>query len=279
MPAAARNGQRDQAAAGSPADNLCCMSRPKLKRTSPKTTSSDATLSPASSSPASPSQVASRTGSAAPRVEAGQGSEPVGWSPRARRIASVLLSLHLVAVIAAPLSFATRANPTEPPSPAVDPLVQVVRPYIDSAHLHHGYAFFAPNPPAASSLLRYRVERAEGPAVEGVLPDLRTQWPRLYYHRHFMLSEQLSSRFIPSTPPPGADPQAEAVWRRQREPFQRIWTSFENHLLSKHQGQTVRLQFYDHRPPGVDEALEGIPLNSPHLYRPREDGWPEGPQP
>lgn len=186
----------------------------------------------------------------------------------------MLLLLHLGVVILAPLAFATRPNPAEAPSPAVLPLVRLAQPYMDAAYLNHGYAFFAPNPPAASALLRYRVEFDDDrPPIEGVLPDLESHWPRLYYHRHFMLSEQLSARFVPATPPPGRGPHVQQ-WKAQRAEYEKLLNSFRQHLLNEYDGDRVHLSFYDHRPPGVDEFRRGVPLNSPDLYRPRPDRPP-----
>ena len=56
--------------------------------------------------------------------------------PTATRVPGLVL--HLAAVILAPLAFATR------PSPAIGPMLQLAEPYIDAAHMNHGYAFFAP---------------------------------------------------------------------------------------------------------------------------------------
>jgi len=192
----------------------------------------------------------------------GEGESP-GWTANQRRLASLAVVLHLAAVILAPLAFATR------PSPAIGPMLQLAEPYIDAAHMNHGYAFFAPNPPGASSLLRYRVEFDDGrEPITGVLPDRREHWPRLFYHRHFMLSEQLSARWVPAEQPADADPHQ---WKMQRAAYLKAWRSFENHLLKKHDGARVTMEFYDHRPPGVIEALNGKQLNSPDLYRPRSD--------
>jgi hypothetical protein len=184
-----------------------------------------------------------------------------------RRLVSLLICFHLAAVALAPLAFSTR------PSPAIIPVFGLVQPYAEAVHINHGYAFFAPNPPAASSLLRYEVKFDDGrPTIVGVVPDRRVHWPRLYYHRHFMLSEQLSAKWAPPEPPADVDPRP---WKAQREAYLEAWRSFENHLLQKHGGSTVTMEFFDHRPPSPPESLDGKPLNSPDLYRPRSERYAE----
>ena len=54
---------------------------------------------------------------------------------------------------------------------------------------NHGYHFFAPEP-GDSTLLAYEAHRADGTVVSGRIPN-RDIVPRLLYHRHFMLTEQM----------------------------------------------------------------------------------------
>ena len=67
---------------------------------------------------------------------------------------------------------------------------QTFRPYLELLYLNHGYKFFAPDPGRSSRLIRYELELPDGTTVEGIFPDRERYWPRLRYHRHFMLSEK-----------------------------------------------------------------------------------------
>jgi hypothetical protein len=194
------------------------------------------------------------------------------WSPTIKLLASAVIALHVLAVFWAPLAFASRGSPG---SPLTDSVFAVLRPYIDALYLNHGYSFFAPDV-GPSQLVRYKVEFADGrEPVEGVFPNLATQQPRLLYHRHFMLSEALSNRFVPAepplepTPPPlTATPNERALyqiqkqyydrdlalWRRERQLYEAMWQSFENHLQHKFGGSQVKLTRVEHRLALPDEV-------------------------
>lgn len=194
------------------------------------------------------------------------------WSPPIKLLASAVIALHVLAVFWAPLAFASRGSPG---SPLTDSVFAVLRPYIDALYLNHGYSFFAPDV-GPSRLVRYQVEFADGrEPVEGVFPNLATQQPRLLYHRHFMLSEALSNRFVPAepplepTPPPlTATPDERALyqiqkryydrdltlWRHERQVYEAMWRSFENHLQHEFGGSQVKLTRVEHRLALPDEV-------------------------
>lgn len=188
-------------------------------------------------------------------------------------LASALLALHLSAVFIAPFAFACNAGGSS--SPLADALVGALRPYIVALYLDHGYFFFAPNP-GPSRLVDYRVEFADGrPEIKGRFPNLATERPRLLYHRHFMLSEALSNRFVPPLPPPEPTPaaltadsaeravfllakaehtRALAMWQRQRGQYEAMRSSIEGHLLAKYGGEKVTLTRIEHRLALPDEV-------------------------
>ena len=118
--------------------------------------------------------------------------------------------------------------------------------------LDHGYFFFAPDP-GASHLVRYRAEFDDGrePIAE-MFPDKFKQWPRLLYHRHFMLSEHLHASFVPPQPPPGLDPLALPDWRSSRGLYEARWEGFRRHLMRVHGADRVTLTRVEHRPPWAD---------------------------
>jgi hypothetical protein len=187
------------------------------------------------------------------------------WWPAA---ISVAIIVHLTAIIIGPFAFATRSGP-DSISPLALAVMNVLRPYTEAAYLNHGYAFFAPDP-GPSYLIRYRLEFDDGRApVEGTFPDLQQHWPRLLYHRHFMLSEQLNSDYVPPRPPPGLGSQETARWKQAREIYVAKWGSFERHLLSKYGADRLTMVRVQHRLPAWIEVRQqrDLRLDDKTLYR------------
>src|SRR5690606_19016421 len=113
-----------------------------------------------------------------------QPEREVGWGRWRQLAASAAIVIHLVAVFAAPWSG---------PPPASELARVVARPlsgYMAALHLNHGYRFCAPEP-GPSHLVRYELETSTGETIEGRFPDVDHHWPRLLYHRHFMVSEMI----------------------------------------------------------------------------------------
>lgn len=193
---------------------------------------------------------------------------------RWRILISVLLVIHVTAIALPPL--ALQSSGPMGSSPIVDLLLEKFRPYIDVTFLNHGYAFFAPNP-GPSHLIRARITFDDGrPPVEEIFPDLTRHWPRLLYHRHFMLSEQLNSQYEPPELPPELqqDPIIMEGWLARRTSYERKWRSFEEHLRAKYNATNVELTRVRHRMIDVFEvADEGKPLDAPDTFIDlREDG-------
>jgi hypothetical protein len=134
--------------------------------------------------------------------------------------------------------------------------------------LDHGYFFFAPNP-GPSHLLRARLEFADGrPPQEITWPDRNQQWPRLLYHRHFMISEQFQAAFAPPvTPATTADAVQLGNWQRARGVFELWQKSIERHLREKYGAQSVTLTRIQHLIPSPAEfATQRAPLTAPGSY-------------
>jgi len=179
------------------------------------------------------------------------------WSPHVRAVVSVLVALHVVALLVGPLSV--------PDSIIGRFLGRFYRPYIEAAYLNHGYKFFGPDP-GPSHMVRYELELADGGSLKGVFPDREEHRPRLLYHRHFMLSEfimGLSSAGDPRLP-----------WEKQPlSEGQRVYSrSYAQHLLEKHQATRVTLYFVEHLLPSPEEVLGGMKLDDQRLYRTRKLG-------
>lgn len=144
--------------------------------------------------------------------------------------------------------------------------------------LDHAYKFFAPNP-GASHLLRYDLYFADGTKRvnrdDQILPDRFHHWPRLMYHRHFMLTEFLNDGRPPDAwvPEPPA-PAVTATGGSEMLPpphtgapyVQPYLRGFAAYLARKHGAQKVELYYRIHLLPGTREILDGKPLTSPESY-------------
>ncbi len=107
-----------------------------------------------------------------------------GWSRTARRVASAALLFHLAAVLYTPLTLGGGY-------PALLGPWTWFRDYATLLFLDHGYRFFAPEPGPTHTL---KLVIGRGELTRSIrLPDRDGVWPRLLYHRWFMLGESLSS--------------------------------------------------------------------------------------
>ncbi len=214
-------------------------------------------------------------------------------SPWAKLLISVLLVVHLAAVVTPPLAFGARFS-----SPLMEPIARLLAPYCSAMYLNHGYAFFAPNP-GPNHLVDYTVEFKDGrPPVTGRFPNLREERPRLLYHRHFMLSESLNTRFAPDTfdtepsPPPLTATagererfavtkqeyeRAKARWQHARKQYEAMQKSITAHLKHVYGGDEVKIARIEHLPADPDAVMyERRSLADPASYRELPEKLPTG---
>jgi hypothetical protein len=198
------------------------------------------------------------------------------WSRGTRLLVSGLVVFHLVGVMVAPIS--TPPQFAGPPSILGSELQRVYRPYITAMFLDHAYKFFAPNP-GPSHLLRYDLYFADGTkrvnADDQLLPDRFHHWPRLLYHRHFMLTEFLNDgRPIDAWVPEAATSAPTTAGTGEVLPppnlgapyVQPYLRSFAAYLARKHQAQRVELYYRIHLLPAPRDVLEGKPLDAAESY-------------
>lgn len=178
-------------------------------------------------------------------------------SRRQRLCLSVLLIGHLWAVIGRPFEFATQG--TFGTSPSVSTFYAPVRGYSQFAYMDHGYAFFAPDP-GPSHFIQAAITDSNGGRMEAKFPDLADQWPRLLYHRHFMLAEFFNDvHHPPGSPPPeiAANAAATAEWVRGRKRFDDVRDSILHHLHTYHPRCEIAIRRVEHRQPGLPEFFDG----------------------
>lgn len=219
--------------------------------------------------------------------------------PAVRLGVSLLLAYHLGAVLLEPLATAPQFN--GPPAVLPEFARPAFRPYATALSLDHSYKFFAPNP-GDSHLVRYDLYFADGSKRVGIaeqgFPDSRRDWPRLLYHRYFMLTEHLPNdrgffqwnspdepprgevvaavgEFVPpladDQPRPAGDaPSAaedpRARFRRHRDTYVRGIAAY---LAKKHGAERVDLFHVVHHLPSPQEVIEGRKLDAPDGYRER----------
>ena len=159
-----------------------------------------------------------------------------------RVLASLAILAYLAGVIIAPLSG---------PPPATDlsqAILQPFRPLLGALYLGHGYRFFAPDPGPGHSL-RWTITRPDGTTLAGTTPDAERDWPRLLYHRRFMVAEKIA----PLVPPPDAPAEVRAQARADWLPLVK---GVAGNLLRTHGGDRITLEMVEHYLPGPDEVAE-----------------------
>lgn len=165
-----------------------------------------------------------------------------------RALLSGLITFHLIAVFVGPMASSiltavgrlpAEMRPEQPPLPWIH---NVLQPYLDVLYLNHGYGFFAPDP-GPSHLIRYRLQYDDGRTERGQFPDTSI-WPRLRYHRHFMLAEQVSAE---------------------------SGQAYARHLLKKHGAARVTVERVRHFLARPEEVLAGMALRDVSTYQTLDD--------
>lgn len=165
--------------------------------------------------------------------------------PWVRRAVSVLVLLHVAAVFVGPWAL--------PPSSRLASSVgRTFRPYLDVLALGNGYRFFAPEP-GPSHLIRYEITLDDGAVKQGEFPSRDDQWPRLLYHRYFMLTE-----FVNTLSGGPQDGRADAYAR-----------AYAQHLAEVNGAKSVKLYLRRHYVPRVEEVQRGMRLTDKMLYEER----------
>ena len=190
-----------------------------------------------------------------------EASRPGTCPPLLRRVVSCLVIAHLLAVLAEPLAFFSRSDFQV--APEFLALRRFAAPYAEWMYLDHGYFFFAPNP-GPNHLVGWKEDTAQSDQLPKVLfPDRRQQWPRLRYHRYFMLSEFYNNSFAPTEllPEDRQNPEFYKRWTEDRRFYVALQQSITHRMLTPSSpasnrapalepGQLVRLE----RPlPSADE--------------------------
>ncbi len=147
------------------------------------------------------------------------------------------LVCHLAAIVIAPAA-------VSPSSDLARSAWGLVHPYLQFLYLNHGNHFFAPEP-GESTLLAFEAEREGGAVISGHIPN-RGTWPRLLYHRQFMLTEHMSD----------APAELRALWHG----------SLARHIGDEFGAKRVRLTQVTHLLPAMERVRGGGRLDDPESY-------------
>lgn len=147
------------------------------------------------------------------------------------------LIMHLTAIFTAPATVG-------PSSQTSRTIWEAVAPYLQGLYLNHGFHYFAPQP-GSSNLVSWTVTKSDGTSVSGRFPNLDIK-PRLFYHRHFMMSE-----FLGNSPP---------------EQRTAIVKSFARNLCRVHDGANVAVSTIRHDLPSMERMRAGGKLTDSDLY-------------
>ncbi|MCA9109895.1 MAG: hypothetical protein KDA52_08120 [Planctomycetaceae bacterium] len=154
-----------------------------------------------------------------------------------RRLLSAWLLYHVIAIVMPPLAI-------PPTSSLLSEMAGLFRPYTEGLHLNHGYHYFAPQP-GESTLIEFTAIRSDGTEVKGIMPN-RQIWPRLLYHRHFMLTESLG--YIPD--------ELQDDWLK----------SYARCISRKTHCPEVELTHLLHYMPTTDMVNRGVTLDNPGSF-------------
>ena len=182
-------------------------------------------------------------------------------SIRVRCLVTAAIAWHLAAVFIG----AWIGSPPESPFAAL--VARPFRAYIAVADLNHGYRFFAPNP-GPSHLFRYQLMFDDGSTRDGYFPNREQHWPRLLYHRYFMLSENLNV-LRPNLPRPEEAPVSD---RASFQAFRALADSYAAQMLRSTGASRVDWQLVRHYQPPPRDVLGGRPLTHEDNYEPLERG-------
>jgi hypothetical protein len=137
--------------------------------------------------------------------------------------------------------------------------------YLDALYLNQGHSFFAPEVGPGHVIYYELFDQSNQRIADGTLPDKKEYWPRLRYHRHFMLADQAE---LPAGP--GQD---EHFWERK------YLDAYALHLLRENPAaQTVRVRRFSHWPLPGEFATRGIQPIKDQVRQMREQAENMGPE-
>lgn len=185
-------------------------------------------------------------------------------------VISLGILFHLVAVVLPPLAY--QSDGPAGISPVIQAATTPVRPYGEFLHLNRGYAFFAPDPGPSHLFQIARLDEENFPFEEWMYPSLDHQWPRLAYHRHFMLAEYLNRIHRPVDLPEGLDPSIIVDLKAERRRYEYVRRSMIEKMRKELSHDNIALRRIEHALLLPQDYSSGIPINDRRTYQVLGDG-------
>ena len=175
------------------------------------------------------------------------------------------------------------------------PIAAKLSPLHRGLFMGHGYRFFAPNP-GDSHLVQYKITKDDGTQIEAMFPDRETVWPRLLYHRWFMLSETIFAEHA-QTPSPNEfkklnfekservklllknaklqlgnelekqRSQEEAEYKKTMQRIKSLVRTTGEFLLERHDGEEIEISVVTRTIPFPAEVRQGADLDDEVFLR------------
>lgn len=183
---------------------------------------------------------------------------------------SLGIIFHLAAVILPPLAY--QSDGPSGVSPIIQTATAPVRPYGEFLHLNRGYAFFAPDPGPSHLFQIARLNEENLPEEEWLYPSLDHQWPRLSYHRHFMLAEYLNRIHRPVDFPEGLDQSIIADLQLERRRYEHVRRSMIEKMRKELSHENIALRRIEHALLLPQDYLSGIQIDDRRTYQVLGDG-------
>jgi hypothetical protein len=173
------------------------------------------------------------------------------------------------------------------------PLAEMASPVHRALFLGHGYRFFGPDPGPGHSVV-YRITDQQGEFKERRFPDRDEIWPRLMYHRWFMLSESIYNEHA-MTPDEKSFRETDAElseqvdalrkngkfalseriarerskmadqYRDTRLRIDELVSSLAQHLMQVHDGKHIELFVQERGLPFTVQVLTGTNIDDPQF--------------
>ncbi len=204
---------------------------------------------------------------------------------------SLLIIAYLIVLLLGPLS-----NPIASKH-LTGPLGRLVAPIHQCLFIGHGYRFFGPDP-GPSHIVEFVVKKSDGSEISGQFPDRENDWPRLRYHRWFMLSETLfeeAAGFLDQRQHDDIVAQInmqiesarlqneraimlELVEQREglittrqylKQRVKMLLQSIANYLVAKHEGETVEIFLRERLIAGPADIRSRVKLTDPRYLSER----------
>lgn len=181
------------------------------------------------------------------------------------------LLLHALGVLSEPFRFFSRSEVRT--GPEFVWLGETMKPYSQWLYMNHGYFFFAPNP-GPSHLIQFSLNQPTGkqqdliPLQSNRLPDRNKHWPRLLYHRYFMLAEFYTSRYAPQQLSDDLKKDVEVMsnWAFDKGLYDQIQYSIKESLEYSLGTEITALNRIERELPSSEQVLkQGWALNDPRL--------------